>query len=305
MKNMEVIVTGGAGFIGSHLADSLVKKGAAVTILDDLSTGSSDNLSGNSTFIKIKASSPGVSHIFREKRPTIVFHLAANTNVPRSVRDPACEFASLQGALNILKNCRKYDVGQLVFASSGFIYGNKKKRPIPESAGRELISPYAVTKNTVENYIALFGNLYGLKYKILRLATVYGPRQTKGAMSDYITKLASGRQAVIYGNGSKTRDYVYIDDVIDAFHRVLDLSPEFSDPVFNVGSGRETSLLDLYRRIARLLSTQAEPIFRPDRSGELLKYSLDSRKIEQALGWKPKTTLDRGLAATLKSRKLC
>jgi UDP-glucose 4-epimerase len=194
-------------------------------------------------------------------------------------------------------------VKRFIFTSSGFIYGNTANRPINEEEPFQPISPYAISKQAIEHYLAFYQQVYGLSYVVLRLATVYGPRQVSGALSDYITRLAAGQQAEFFGDGSKTRDYVYIDDVVDALLQCIDL-PAMPSPVFNIGSGRETSLRDIYAKIAELLGKKPEPIYRPDRPGELYGYSLSYAKALETIGWRPRTQFDEGLKNILRYRGL-
>jgi UDP-glucose 4-epimerase len=300
IKNKKILVTGGAGFIGSHTVDALIGQGAKVVIVDNLITGRKENLNPKEKFYKINIADPGLEKIFQKEKPEIVYHFAFNVLVPESVENPLIDMDSIAGAINILKNARKYGVKKIIFSSSGFIYGNNKNLPIKETEPMQPISSYAVAKDTVENYIRFFNTVYNLPYVILRYSTVYGPRQVKGAMSDYIQKLARGSQAKIWGDGRKTRDYVYIDDVVSANLLALKVSSGFPEPVFNIGTGRETSLNDLYKKIAKLLKKKAGPVYLSDRTGELIRYSLNWSKAKRIMGWKPKYDLEKGLKLRIK-----
>jgi UDP-glucose 4-epimerase len=165
------------------------------------------------------------------------------------------------------------------------------------------VTPYALAKHAVEGYLRFFHRTYRLPYVVLRYAAVYGPGQVTGAMSDYIRKLSSGQQAEMWGDGTKTRDYVYIDDVVNANLLALAVPPDHPAPVFNIGTGVETTLNDLYRKIATLLGVEARPVYRPDRPGEQLRYSLDWTKARQELGWAPRWPLDEGLRRTVEARR--
>jgi UDP-glucose 4-epimerase len=300
---MNVMVVGGAGFIGSHLVDRLWKDGYAVTVVDDLSTGSSKNLNPSVRLYNFKAESEEMLKVLEFEKPETLFFLAANSNVPLSVRDPLFDFKSLTSALNVMEGCRKFGVKRFVFTSSGFIYGNTSRRPIGEDEPFQPISPYAISKQAIEHYLAFYRNVYGLSYVVLRLATVYGPRQVTGALSDYVTRLSRGEQAEFFGDGSKTRDYVYVDDVIAALMKCMTLNVP-ANPVFNIGSGQEITLLDVYKEIAKLLNTEVKPIIRPDRPGELYGYSLSNTKADMILGWKPTTGFSEGLQKILAYRNL-
>lgn len=301
ITNRNVLITGGAGFIGSHLADALVSRGCRVAVIDDLCTGRQENLHSAVTLYRLNTTDrQGVRKVLEKERPELIYQLAANTNVPRSVSDPLYDFETLHGAVNVIDACRDYRVRKIVYVSSGFIYGNTKNKPIRESEPFIPISPYSITKKTIENYLLFYKEVYDVPFVVLRPATVYGPRQTFGAMADYVRKLSQGRQAEIYGDGSKTRDYVFVSDAIKALLAVADLPDDFPDPVFNLGTGRETSLNELYSTIAGLLGKSAEPIYLPARPGELDKYSLDSGKLRHTLGWEPAYSLGEGLRETLR-----
>lgn len=296
-----VLVTGGAGFIGSHLVDALLGQGCKVSVIDDLSTGREQNLDPRATLYRLNTTdSGGVFAAFERERPELVFQLAANTNVPRSVSDPLYDFQTLHGAVHVIEACRRYGVKKIVYVSSGFIYGNTEHRPVKESEPFFPLSPYGITKRTIEHYLSFYREVYELPYALVRPATVYGPRQAHGAMADYIRTLASGGQAEIYGDGCKTRDYVFVADAIEALLGIVGLPDEFPEPQFNFGTGEETTLNELYGAIAQLLGKKAAPVYRPARSGELERYSLDSGKLRRAIGWEPRFSLQRGLEETLR-----
>ncbi len=301
LQNKKILVTGGAGFIGGHTVDALIKKRARVVIVDNLVTGREENLNPKAKFYQLNIADLNIEKIFQREKPEIVYHFAFNVLVPKSVENPLIDMDSITGSLNILINAKKYGVRKIIFASSGFIYGNTKNLPIKESRSMDPISPYVIAKDTVENYLRFFGRTYNLPYVILRCATIYGPRQVRGAMADYIRKLAADQQAEIWGDGNKTRDYVYIDDVIQVNLLALDLPIGYPEPIFNVGTSIETTLNDLYKEIAKLLNKKAGPVYLPDRPGEQVRYSLDYSKIKEALGWEPKYSLEEGLKLKLKS----
>ena len=300
IKNKKFLVTGGAGFIGSHTADELIGRGAEVLIVDNLVTGKRENINPKAKFYEMNIADPGIGKIFQEEKPEFIYHFAFNVLAPKSVENPFLDMDSIAGTINILINARKYGVKKIIFSSSGFTYGNNKNLPVKESEPMEPVSPYAIAKNTAENYLEFFHRAYGLPYVILRYSAVYGARQFTGAMSDYIRKLSSNHQAEIWGDGNKTRDYVYIKDVIGANLATLDLPIDFPDPVFNIGTGKETTLNDLYGKIAKLLGKACSPVYLPDRPGEQMRYSLDCSKARKVLGWEPKYNLEEGLKLRLK-----
>lgn len=300
IKNKKILVTGGAGFIGSHTTDALIEEEAKVIIIDNLITGSRKNLNPKAKFYKINIADQKIESIFKKEKPEIIYHFAFNVLVPESVENPLLDMDSIAGSINLLKNAKKYGVKKFIFSSSGFIYGNNKNLPIKETEPMQQISSYSVAKSTAENYLKFFNKAYKLPYVILRYSTVYGDRQKKGAMSDYIRKLARGQQAKIWGDGTKTRDYIYIEDVVRANLLSLKVPADYKDPVFNIGSGREITLNCLYWEIAELLNKKAGPIYLPDRPGEQIRYSLDCSKAKKVMGWQPKYDLEKGLKLRLK-----
>jgi len=303
-KNKKFLVTGGAGFIGSHTADALIKKGAKVVIVDNLITGRKENINPKARFYKINIADPKIEQIFQKEKPEIIYHFAFNVLVPKSVENPLVDMDSIAGSLNILKNARQYGIKKIIFSSSGFIYGNNPNLPVKEIEPFEPVSPYAIAKYAIENYLRFFKKAHGLSCVIFRFPAVYGPRQVTGAMSDYIRKLVAGKQAEIWGDGKKTRDYLYIDDVVRANILALELPPDHPDSVFNIGTSIETTLIDLYKKIAKLLNREAKPIYLPDRPGEQIRYSLDYSRAKKELGWEPKYNIDEGLKMRLRAEKL-
>jgi UDP-glucose 4-epimerase len=288
---VNILVTGGAGFIGSHLCDRLLLDHTVVG-LDDLSSGG--NLNSRVKFYKGGTYNKTlVDRIFRD-RFDLVFHLAANTNVPKSVEDPLFDFKTLEGSLNVIDQCFKMGV-PIIYISSSFVYGNAL-RPTKETEPFKVSAPYGITKYTVENYLEFYRGK-GLYSTIVRPATVYGPRQTGGAMADYIRKLKEGKQAIIYG--SKTRDYLYVSDLIDALILLMNLPKDFfREYIYNVGTGVETSIMDLYFKLGMILDKLVNPTYEIGRIGEVEQQRLNSDRIRQ-LGWEPKVGLEEGLKLTV------
>jgi len=270
---MNILVTGSAGFIGGHLVEKLRSLGHSVVGVD--------LLPGEYQFdICNKVS---LDRIFEKECPELVFHLAANTNVPLSVKDPLFDFRSLQGALNVIDKRVP-----LIFISSSFVYGNTPNRPTREVEPFHLSAPYGIVKHTIEQYLAF----YGFPHVIVRPATVYGPRQVKGAMADYIDKILEGGSAEIYGE--KTRDYIYVSDVVDA---LILLMEHLDGEVYNIGTGVETSLTELYEMLGG-----TNPILKEGRAGEVVNQSLDCSKL-RSLGWRPKVSLKEGLKETINAKR--
>lgn len=296
-----ILITGGAGFIGSHLVDALLKDGHRVIVVDNLSTGCSRNLNPKAEFHQVDINDPALDGIFALSQPSLVYLLAFNTNVPKSVTDPVFDCGSLTGSLKTLELCRKHGVEKVVFSSTSFVYGNTPNLPTPETEPAIPDNPYIITKCATENYIQFYNKAYGLEFVIFRFATTYGPRQTGGAMADYIRSIHAGRSAVMYGDGSKTRDYIFVGDVVNANLMALEYEtkPGIS-PIFNLSSGTETALNTLYSKIGETLGRpEAKPEYMPDRPGELARLKLDNTKAWEILGWQPQVTLEDGLKQTI------
>jgi len=302
LKAKKCLITGGAGFIGSHTVDALIKEGAEVVIVDNLSTGRKENLNSQAKFYEINIADPAIEKILEEEKPEIIYHFSFYVSVPKSVENPLLDMDNIIGSIRILKKVKEMGgIEKIIFSSSGFLYGNTKNLPTKETEPVDPFCPYIVAKHTVENYLRFYKKSFGIPYVILRYSTVYGPRQTSGAMADYVRKLSSGKQAKIWGDGNKTRDYVFIDDVVKANLLALNIPNNHPDPVFNVGTGIETTLNTLYKKIADLLNKKSQPIYLPDRPGELIKFCLDVSKAKKELGWEQKVKLDQGLKILLKS----
>lgn len=300
LKNKKILVTGGAGFIGSHTVDALIERGADVVVVDNLSTGRRENLNPKAKFYEINISDPEIENIIEKEKPEIIYHFAFFVTVPKSVENPLLDMDCVAGSLRIFQKAKDIGVKKIVFSSSGFLYGNTQNFPTDEDEPIQPISPYIVSKSAIENYLKFYFATYGLPYVVLRYGTVYGPRQVMGAMADYVKKLSNGSQADIWGDGTKTRDYVFVGDVVDANLSALDVDDNHINPIFNIGAGKETNLSTLYQKIAVLLNKEAKPTHHPDRSGELMRNCLKNAKATKEMNWNPKTDLDEGLKQTLK-----
>jgi UDP-glucose 4-epimerase len=304
---MRVLVTGGAGFIGSHLADALVARGEEVVVLDDLSTGRRENLAdalerGASLLEGNVADREVVAAAFDE-RPDAVMHLAAQIDVRRSVEDPAFDLSvNVAGTINLLEEARKADVERFVFASTGgAIYGEGAGRELPldETAACLPDAPYGQSKLAAEGYVSLYGRLHGLSGAALRLGNVYGPRQDPhgeaGVVAIFCGALLGDRRPRVFGSGRQTRDYVYVGDVVEAFCAALDAS---GGGALNVGTGSETTVLELGELLAGACGRDFDPEMAPPRPGEIERITIDSARAERELGWRARTALERGLELT-------
>ena len=299
LTNKKILVTGGAGFIGSHTVDALVKRGARVIIIDNLITGRKGNLNPKAKFYKLDCASPKLEKVFAKEKPDYVYHFAFNVLVPKSIDDPIMDAQSIIASLNVIKNSHQSKVKKFIFSSSSFVYGNEAKRPTDEKQPISPVSPYAISKYTVEEYLRYYNKTFDLPYVIFRYASVYGPGQITGAMADYIRKMKAGKQADIWGDGKKTRDYLFVEDVVRANLKALEVSDDFNNPLFNLGTATETTLNDLYFQIAKILNKKAKPIYHQARLGEQNLQSLDYSKIQKYLGWKAAINLQEGLRRIL------
>ncbi|MBI4686481.1 MAG: SDR family oxidoreductase [Nitrospirae bacterium] len=300
---MKVVVTGGAGFIGSHITDKLINNGDEVVIVDDLSTGRQENINGKAKFYKIDIQSPELESIFEKEHPDYVCHQAAQKDVRISVSDPIYDARiNILGTLNLLQNCIKYNVKKVVFASTGgAIYGEQEVFPVPETHPTRPISPYGVAKLVAEHYLYYYKTIYGLDYVSLRYANVYGPRQDPhgeaGVVAIFIQKMLNGEQPIINGDGEQTRDFVYVDDVARA--NILAIRNNSSENVFNIGTGIETTVTQLFIRIRESVAPSIEEKHGVAKEGEQLRSVIDFTQAKKILKWEPIVSLDEGLEKTL------
>jgi len=298
---MRVLVTGGAGFIGSHVVDALIARGDAVTVVDDLSGGNMANVNPEARLERLDIRSIEVGDLVRAQRPDAIVHHAAQVSVSRSVRDPQLDAdVNIAGALSLIAAAA--EVGsRFVYASSGgAMYGEAEVIPTPETHPATPSSPYGISKFAGELYLRSFSILNGLSYVSLRYSNVYGPRQDAhgeaGVVALFTTAMLEGRQPTIHGDGIDTRDYVFVEDVVRA--NLLALESGTSGG-FNVGTGRETSVNDLFRLLCALADSEAQEHHGPPRAGDLHRSCLDISLIGQALGWRPQFSLEDGLGKTV------
>jgi UDP-glucose 4-epimerase len=299
---MKVLVTGGAGFIGSHLVDRLIQEGHEVVVVDNLSTGKRRNLNRAARFFKLDIQSWRLERVFRNERPNLVMHLAAQMDVRKSVEDPIFDAqVNVLGMLNVLQQAIKHGVRKVVFSSSGgAIYGEQEVYPAPESHITRPLSPYGISKLCGEQYLSYYQRVSGLQIVSLRYANVYGPRQDPdgeaGVVAIFIQKLLNNEQAVVNGNGRQTRDFVYVEDVVEANLAVMGQEIQGT---YNVGTGEETSINDLLRILVTHTSSTYKEVHGPAKSGEQVRSVIDSAKLRQELSWEPRTELSEGLKRTV------
>lgn len=307
---MKCLVTGGAGFIGSNLVDALLVRGDEVTVVDDLSTGRRENLepalAAGAELAELDIrDAAALSGLAAERQPETVFHLAAQIDVRKSVADPAFDAAvNVGGTANVLEAARAAGTGRVVFVSTGgAIYGEGEGQQLPleESAPIAPLSPYGQSKHAGEGYLALYERLYGISGVALRLGNVYGPRQDPlgeaGVIAIFCGALRSGARPTVYGDGTQTRDYIYVGDVVAA---ALAAAGSEATGALNVGTGRETTVLELVEALGQLGgASNFEAQFAPPRTGEVQRIALDAGRAERELGWRPRTDLSEGLRLTL------
>jgi UDP-glucose 4-epimerase len=299
---MKILVTGGAGFIGSHIADACIREGHDVVIIDDLSMGRKENLNHKATFIKADIRDESIRSVFTSGHFDIVIHHAAQMDVRKSVDDPIFDASvNILGTINLLEACVATGVKKFIFASTGgAIYGEQEYFPADEKHPVNPLSPYGITKLAVEKYLFYYHHTYGLQYVCLRYANVYGPRQNPhgeaGVVAIFTNKMLAGEQPVINGDGMQTRDYTYVDDVVRANMFALEYG---KSGTFNVGTSIESTVNDLFTKISALVGNKTKETHGPAKKGEQQRSVLDFSLIKKTLGWIPSVTLDEGLRRTV------
>jgi UDP-glucose 4-epimerase len=304
-------VTGGAGFIGSNLVDRLLVEGHEVDVVDDFSTGSLSNLAearGSAgralTIHHLDITAPAVIELMARRRPELVFHLAAQADVRVSVARPAFDATvNIVGSVNVLEGARQAEAERVVFAASGgTLYGepDAEDLPVRESHPHQPLSPYGVAKKAVIDYLVAYRELHSLEFCALALSNVYGPRQDPhgeaGVVAIFADRVTRGEQVKVFGDGEQTRDFVFVDDVVDAFVRA---ATRGGGLICNIGTGHETSVNDLVQAMGSHAGTELKAVYAPPRPGELLRSSLDVERAAIQLGWRAWTQLDDGVRAVL------
>ena len=302
MNQKTVLVTGGAGFIGSHLVDKLVSTGYRVVVLDNLSEGKLKNVNKNVHFHHIDLNVSGIHNILEQEKPDFIFHHAAQISIPNSVKDPVADAqTNILSTVRLLQASKDVGVGKIIFASTGgAIYGNPERLPCPETEQEKPLSPYSLSKAVSEKYFRLFEQLYRLNYTILRYGNVYGPRQDSGGESGviaiFIKKMLEKEQPRINGDGNQLRDFIYIDDIIEA--NLLAMNSGNRETI-NIGSGVGTSIINIFKILSEIIKFKWEPLFGPAKPGEVESLYLDIVKAKKELKWEPKFSLEKGLKLTV------
>ncbi len=299
---MKILITGGAGFIGSNIADRYLELGHEVVIVDNLVTGQRENIPSEARFYEMDIVEENLRQVFEAERPEVVSHQAAQMDVRKSVADPIYDATvNVLGSLNLLQNCIQFGVRKFIFASTGgAIYGEQDYFPADEEHPLRPLSPYGITKLTTEKYLYFYQQTYGLTYTILRYANVYGPRQNPhgeaGVVAIFTTRLLKGQQPVINGDGLQTRDYVYVGDVVRANELALQAG---DNRIYNVGTGKETDVNTLFRLLRRIVGVDTAEVHGKAKPGEQRRSVLDYSLIQKELGWNPSVSLEEGLRLTV------
>lgn len=306
---MKIAVTGGAGFIGSHIVDRLLANGHQVAVIDNYSSGRAENLESaqqnhadHLLTHEVDIRDPGLFELFTKEKPECVLHLAAQIDVRKSVSNPMYDAdVNITGTLNVLEASIRSGVRRLVFASSGgAVYSEPQYLPVDESHPKQPLSPYGISKKAIDDYLFFYATTYGLPSLSLALGNVYGPRQDPygeaGVVAIFIGQMLTGKIPTINGDGNQLRDYVYVQDIVDAFVAAMDVE---KTGFFNIGTGIGTSVNDLYHELAKAVGFTLPPTYGPAKPGEMRRIYLDYKAAERHIGWKPRYALTDGLLATV------
>jgi UDP-glucose 4-epimerase len=303
---MKYLVTGGAGFIASHIVDRLIREGNDVVIIDDFSSGKEGNLNPKAKLYKMDICGPDLESVFQSEKPDYVNHHAGQISVVRSVREPELDVKiNILGSLNVLQQSQKYGVKKIIFASTGgAVYGEPEYLPVDESHPTRPLCPYAIDKLAFENYLYMYGVVYGLNYTILRYSNVYGPRQDPhgeaGVVAIFTQKILDGAQPTIFGDGTATRDYIYIDDVVDANMLAFKCG---DGEIYNISTGVETDINTIFMLLKAEFGFPKDAIHGDKRPGELQRIALAHDKAKAGLGWSPKVSFEEGIKKTVQYYK--
>lgn len=296
------LVTGGAGFIGSHLVDRLLSLEYKVVVIDDLSTGKLRNLNPAAIFYHSDITQPSVQQVFQREKPDLLFHLAAQISVSQSTKDPLKDAqTNIIGTLQLLEAARCHGVKKFIYASTGgALYGDPETNPCTEQCPIVPLSPYGLSKYLAEQYLELYHQLYQLTYTTLRYGNVYGPRQDPhgeaGVVAIFTRAMLGGQQPQIFGDGHQERDFVYVDDVVDANICAI---AEGDSSAFNIGTGKGTSVNRIFALLKSITRYNGDPVHLPARPGDVYQISLDCGKAERELGWTSQVGLEEGLRRTV------
>ncbi len=300
---MKILVTGGAGFIGSHVVNVFIENGHEVVIVDDLSTGRRSNLNPAATFYQVDIRSPQLAEIFEKEQPQVIDHHAAQMDVRRSVEDPLFDAdVNVLGSIKLIELARKHNIERFIYISTGgAVYGEPEYLPCDEAHPINPICPYGASKHTVEHYLYMYQELYDLNYVILRYPNVYGPRQDPhgeaGVVAIFTGQMLGGEQIVINGDGEQERDFVYVGDCARA--NLLALTTENSNTIFNLGYGKGTTINEIYTNLKNITGYELSAKHGPEKVGETRRIFLEASKAEKELDWTPMVALEGGLGETV------
>ncbi len=303
---MKILVTGGAGFIGSHITDAYINLGHSVTILDNFSSGKRENVNPKAKVIEADINDDNISDIFKNEKFDVISHHAAQMNVRVSVDNPKFDAnTNIIGSINVFEAAKQSGVKKIIFASSGgTIYGEQEKFPADEDDRKAPCSPYGISKLSTEHYLFYYQSVYGIDRVVLRYGNVYGARQNPhgeaGVVAIFINKMLSGEQPIINGDGLITRDYIYIDDVVAANVKALDSEV---NGIYNVTTGVETDVNHIFRRLKELTASRSEEFHGPAKAGEQRRSVCSYAKYENMHGWSPKMVFDEGMKHTVDAFK--
>jgi UDP-glucose 4-epimerase len=300
---VKILVTGGAGFIGSHVVDAFLKAGHEVVVVDDLSTGRRSNLNPGAKFYQVDIRSPQLADVFMDERPDIVDHHAAQMDVRRSVEDPLFDAdVNVLGSIKVIEQARMTGVKRFIYISTGgAVYGEPEYLPCGEDHPVNPICPYGASKHTVEHYLYMYQEMYGLEYVVLRYPNVYGPRQDPhgeaGVVAIFTGQMLNGEQVVINGDGHQERDFVFVEDCAGA--NLLALDAKGSNSIYNLGFGRGTSINEIYTHLKKITGYANTAKRGPEKAGETRRIYLDASHARDELGWVPTIGLEQGLEKTV------
>lgn len=301
-KPMKCLVTGGAGFIGSHITDGLVNAGHEVTVVDNLSTGNREQVNAQANFVQADISDPALAEVFSDGEIEVVFHLAAQTDVMTSVEQPHEDATvNIVHGIRVLELCREHGVRKVIYSSSSAVFGEPTYLPMDEAHPIQPMCPYAASKQAFELYLDIYREIHGLAYTVLRYANAYGPRQDPhhegGVIAIFAYKILQEIQPIIYGDGGQTRDFVHVDDLVAANLGCLEAG---DNECFNLGTGREVTINAIVEMLNETCGSKMVPDYQADRKGEMRQLSLKSSKARVGLEWEPRVDIKDGLKTVVK-----
>lgn len=299
---MRILVTGGAGFIGSNIVDKLIELGYEVAVIDNISTGKIEKLNSKAKFYKLDITdAESMIKTFMEYRPEVCIHHAAQVDVQKSIKEPMFDLnVNIVGTLNILEACIKSNVRKIIYASSAAAYGEPQYLPVDELHKTNPISLYGISKHTPEHHIEVYGKLHGLNYTILRYSNAYGIRQEYegegGVIAIFLNKIIQDETPVIYGDGKQTRDFIYVKDIVEANVTAINKG---DNEIINISNNNNISINELVEVLAKICNKNIQPSYKDARGGDIIHSYMDNKKASVLLGWEPKYSLEEGLKETL------